>query len=88
MEQRLEEIKNLYRWNDDDEKLGEMDPVEAEIDAIRLQMYEETKHMTIAEHIAYFKKRTDPIIKKYHMRISTLQPAEPRKRQRDIWDDD
>ncbi|MBQ7560941.1 MAG: hypothetical protein IJS99_03770 [Synergistaceae bacterium] len=60
-----------------------MDPVEAEIDAIRQQIYEETKHMTPEERVADLIRRTDPIIKQFHMKVSSLKPIEPRKPQID-----
>ena len=67
----------------EEEELPPMDPVEAEIDAIRQKIYEETKHMTMEERLADLKRRTDPIIKQYHMKVSSLKPIEPRKPQKD-----
>jgi hypothetical protein len=39
--------------------------IEDEIDAIRIALYEETKHMTVKELNDYIKKETTPINKKY-----------------------
>jgi hypothetical protein len=39
--------------------------IEDEIDAIRIALYEETKHMTVKELNAYIKKETAPINEKY-----------------------
>lgn len=89
MLQTLEAIKPLSVLDyEDDDELGEMDPIEAEVDAIRQKIWEETKHMTPEERIADLIRRTEPLIKQFNFRISTLKPVEPRKRQRDIWDDD
>ena len=52
-----------------EEVLGEMDPIEAEVDAIRLQLYEETKHMTMEERWAYMNERTDPLLKKFNIKV-------------------
>ncbi|MBQ3347779.1 MAG: hypothetical protein IJG51_08095 [Synergistaceae bacterium] len=52
-----------------------MDPIEAEVDAIRRKIWEETKHMTPDERIADLIRRTDPIIQEFHMKTSRLQPA-------------
>ena len=72
-------LKNFF----EEEELPPMDPVEAEIDAIRQQIYEETKHMTPEERVADLIRRTDPIIKQFHMKVSSLKPIEPRKPQID-----
>ena len=59
------------------EEILEMDPIEAEVDEIRRQMYEETKHMTHEEHIAYFKNVTDPIVKQFHIKVCNIEPRKP-----------
>ncbi|MBR2207439.1 MAG: hypothetical protein IJ859_01370 [Synergistaceae bacterium] len=86
----VEAIKpsSSLEYIDDDGNLCELDPIEAEVDAIRQQIWEETKNMTSDERITNLIRRTAPIIKQYNMKVSTLKPVEPRKRQRDIWDDD
>lgn len=66
-----------------EEFIGEMDPIEAEVDAIRQQIYQETKDMTPEERMHYLIRRTDPIIKKYNMKISKLKPVKPHKRPLD-----
>ncbi|MBQ6971498.1 MAG: hypothetical protein IJP86_03990 [Synergistaceae bacterium] len=42
-----------------DEELGEMDPIEAEVDAIRKQLWEETKNMTRQERWDYMTKQNE-----------------------------
>ena len=90
MTQTLEAIRLLssLEYLDDDGNICELDPIEAEVEAIRQQIWEETKYMTSEERIADLIRRTKPIIKQYNMKVSTLKPVEPRKRQRDIWDED
>jgi hypothetical protein len=39
--------------------------IEDEIDAIRIELYEQTKHMTSKEFIAFIQKQTAPINEKY-----------------------
>ena len=51
-----------------DEEPTEMDPIEAEVDAIRRRIWEETKHMTPEERIADLIRRTDPIIQEFHIK--------------------
>ena len=55
---------------------------EDELDAIRLQLYEEVKGMTIEERLAHLHEKTEPIIKKYGIQMSNLTPVKPRKRER------
>jgi len=43
--------------------------IEDEIDAIRAKIHEETKHMTYAQRIERIKRRTDPIIKQFGMKV-------------------
>ncbi len=57
-----------------------MDPIEAEVDAIRQQIWQETKDMTREERRDYLIRRTAPIIKQYNIKISKLQPVKPHKR--------
>ena len=54
-----------------DEEATEMDPIEAEVDAIRRQIWEETKHMTPEERIADLIRRTDPVIQEFHIKTSS-----------------
>ena len=46
-----------------------IDPIEQEVDAIRLRIYEETKHMTTAELCEYIRKETEATIKEYGMKV-------------------
>ncbi len=51
-----------------DEEATEMDPIEAEVDAIRRKIWEEIKDMTIEEHIAYFDRETEDVRKQFHIK--------------------
>lgn len=62
---------------------AEMDPIEAEVDAIRHQIWEEVKDMTIDEHIAYFDRETADVRKQFRMKESRLQPLKLIPRQPD-----
>ena len=53
-----------------DEELGGMDPIEAEVDAIRRQIWQEVKDMTIEEHIAYFERETADVRKQFHIKTA------------------
>ena len=55
----------------------ELDPIEEEINAIRLSIYEEIKDMTHEERAHYFITETDPVIKQFHMKMSPLRPMKP-----------
>ena len=44
-------------------------PIEREIDRIRLEIYEETKHMTNTEFNEYIRKNTEDIIKEYGFKV-------------------
>jgi len=43
--------------------------IERDINRIRLKTYEETKDMTPAQLADFFKRRTDPVIKKYGFKV-------------------
>ncbi len=58
------------------------DDFEDELDAIRLSLYEEIKGMTPEEEVAYITAKTEPIIKQFGMKRSTLTPVIPYKRKR------
>ncbi|MDR2428680.1 MAG: hypothetical protein LBD62_02620 [Candidatus Margulisbacteria bacterium] len=50
------------------------EPIEMqEIHAIRLQIYEETKNLTLEQRLALTQKEAQEIIDKYHLKI--LRPA-------------
>jgi len=55
--------------------------VEAEINAIRLQIYEETKDMSPSEYLAYIKAQTAPLHEKYGIRPMSLRQDKPGQRQ-------
>ena len=46
-------------------------PVEQEINKIRLAIYEKTKDMTPAQLTEYYKKSTEATIKKYGFKVIT-----------------
>ena len=48
------------------------DDFEDELDAIRLQIYEEVKDMTPEEFVAYSIAQAEPVMKKYNMKRATL----------------
>ena len=54
---------------------------EDELDAIRLNLYEEVKGMTHEEEIAYLKARVAPIHEQFGIRMSDLEPITPIKRE-------
>ncbi|MDR0868464.1 MAG: hypothetical protein LBP75_08355 [Planctomycetota bacterium] len=58
-------------------------PVEDEIDAIRDKIYENIKDMTPDERTAYFRRRTEPVIKQYHLKMAPagmgLSPEQRRR---------
>ena len=56
----------------------EKSDVEKEIDAIRLELYEETKHMTKSERVAFFYKQAALAGEKYGFKLSNRQPP-PKK---------
>ena len=58
------------------------DELEEELNAIRLSLYEEVKGMTPDEELSYLHAKTEPIIQKYGLERSTLQPVRPVKRER------
>ena len=55
-----------------DEELGEMDPIEAEVDAIRRQLWEETKNMTRQERWDYMRKQNEDFYKDFNIKVVSL----------------
>ncbi|MDR0198924.1 MAG: hypothetical protein LBI08_04200 [Methanomassiliicoccaceae archaeon] len=47
-----------------------IDSIEEEVNEIRLRIYEETKHMTIAELNEYVHKNTETLIKEYGFKVA------------------
>ena len=43
--------------------------IEDEIDAIRQKIHEETKHMTFEQRMERLRRRTDPIIRQFNMKV-------------------
>jgi hypothetical protein len=48
-----------------------IDSIEREIDAIRLQIYEEIKDMTPAQHVDHYNRKAEIFAKKYGLRLVT-----------------
>ena len=55
-------------------------PIEDELDVVRLKIYERIKDMPPEEEVAYFRAQNEPIIRQFNMKMSPLKPMEPRKR--------
>ena len=53
---------------------------EDELDAIRLQIYEEVKDMTPEEFVAYSIAQAEPVMKQYNMKRATLESLPSFKR--------
>ena len=47
-------------------------PVEDELDAIRIKIYEKTKDMTSEEQVAYFNRRTREAFAKYGIKAKIV----------------
>jgi len=47
------------------------DTILDEIHEIRRQIYEETKDLTPEEHLEYYKRETEPVIKEHGMRVAS-----------------
>ena len=67
----------------EEEVLPPMDPIEAEVDAIRRQIWEETKDMTREERWAYLDAQSAPLLKKFNIKFVNLKPVPPHKRPPD-----
>jgi len=55
--------------------------IEQDINRIRLKIYEETKDMTPAQRVDYYRRNTEPIIKQYGFKVvssakETLTPQQ------------
>jgi hypothetical protein len=61
--------------------MKKLNSVEAELNAIRLQIYEETKDMSPSEYLAYIKAQTAPLHDKYGIRPVSSRQDEPGRRQ-------
>ena len=56
------------------------DTFEDELDAIRLRLYEEIKHMTTEEKLVHLEAKTEPVMKEFNIKTSTLKPVQPKRR--------
>ena len=50
-------------------------PVEDEIDAIRIKLYEQTKDMTVSEQTAFFRKMVQEGIERHGIKVNYDSPA-------------
>lgn len=53
---------------------------EDELDAIRLELYDETKSMTPEERVAYVNAMAEPIIKEYGLKTVTYEQMMEKQR--------
>ena len=60
------------------------DDFEDELDAIRLQIYEEVKDMTPEEFVEYSIAQAEPIMKQYNMKWAALESLPSFKRARPV----
>jgi hypothetical protein len=55
---------------------------EDELDEIRIELYEETKDMTLDERVTYFKSLAAPVLKEYGLRtLNQIKADEQAKRE-------
>ena len=54
-------------------------PIEDELDIIRLKIYERIKDTTPEEEVAYFRAQNEPIIRQFNLKMSPLKPMGPKK---------
>jgi len=52
--------------------------IEQEVDKIKLRIYRKTKDMTPSQLTEYYRKSTDPIIKKYGFKVVASAKRTPR----------
>ena len=52
--------------------IDEIDPIEAEVHAIRMKLRDETKGMTREERWAYLDKKSEPTMKKFNIKVVSL----------------
>ncbi|MBQ7220021.1 MAG: hypothetical protein IJS28_03475 [Synergistaceae bacterium] len=57
--------------------MGKYATFEEELDAIRDALYEKTKHMTTAEHVAYIRAEAAEVMKEFNLKYSDLNPILP-----------
>ncbi|MBQ9418940.1 MAG: hypothetical protein IJU31_01040 [Synergistaceae bacterium] len=53
------------------------------LDAVRVEISEEIKDMTPEETVEYFRRETEPVMKEFNLKYSTLTPIIPYVRQRE-----
>jgi hypothetical protein len=50
-------------------------PVEDELDAIRIKLYEETKNMTTSERVAYMKKKAEDGLRRHGYKLIPIDDS-------------
>jgi hypothetical protein len=56
--------------------------IEAELNDIRVELYEQTKDMTCHERVEYFKSLAAPVLKKYGLRtLNEIRADEQTKKE-------
>ncbi|MDR0548243.1 MAG: hypothetical protein LBI10_02350 [Deltaproteobacteria bacterium] len=53
--------------------------IEDELDAIRIELYEETKNMTISERLEYYHKQVEPVYQEFGIKQIDSVPQRPKK---------
>ena len=48
-----------------------------------MELSEKIKDMTDEEHVAYIRAETEPVMKEFGLKYSTLKPVKPMKRERE-----
>ena len=54
-----------------------MDPIEAEVDRIRQDIWARIKNMSAEEKDAYYQAQADMLKEEFNIRVSSLKPARP-----------
>ena len=58
------------------------DTLEDDLDRIRLTLYEKTKNLTPEEEVAFIIADTEPVIREFNIKMSSLKPLRPMRRER------
>ena len=58
-----------------------MDPIEAEVDAIRQKIWARIKDMTFDEKRAYYRAHEERLFREFNIRVSDIKPAGPHRHE-------
>jgi hypothetical protein len=62
--------------------MGRSNTFEDELDEIRVKLYEETKDMTVEEHVAYIHSLAAPILQEYGLKaVNRIEADEQAKKE-------